>query len=162
MPEKLNALVLNGERHSDLPVVGPKSAQALRDFLDSPEPPTAEQKQIEGMLVKLAIALPKAQSSEAEAHARLDIYWQALRDIPLTDLHYAFSKLVQQAKFFPTVKEILDAAAYPAAARSYRKGRARTLLLKHEREWKAPGAMIGDAERAQAADMIASASGARK
>lgn len=160
MPAKLNDLVLSHTHHSDLPVVGPVSATALREFLDSPEPPCAAQKQVEGMLAKLSIALPKSQSTDVEANARVEIYWQALRDVPLTDLHYAFTKLVQSARFFPTVKEILEAAAYPAMMRSYRKGRAKILLLKHEREWTDPAALIGDAERAQVADIIAGASGA--
>src|SRR3546814_5429429 len=67
------------------------------------------------MLVKLAIALPNAKIDDAEADARLEIYWSALRDIPLPDLRQAYDRLLKTSRFFPTIEEI-RAAAHPSMA----------------------------------------------
>lgn len=138
LPDKLNDLVNRRSSLSDMPVIGPKSASELRRFAEHPLPPIARKDQIEVMLAKLSVALPKAQASEAEVNERLDLYWQALKHHALVDLHQAFGDLLRTCRFFPTIAEI-EAAVKPIAGRRLsRVTQARLLLLKHDREWTPP------------------------
>jgi len=134
LPEKLNDLVMSG----DNPIVGPKTATQLRAFAAEPEPETASKDQVEVMIGKLALATAQAKTTEAEAGARLELYWLALNDIPVCDLRAAFTDLVRTSKFLPTPAEVRTAALLPGARRRYAKSRARHLAWLHDREWKPP------------------------
>lgn len=121
-----------------MPVIGPKSAGELREFIAAPLPPTARRDQVETMLAKLSVALPKSQSSEAEIRERLELYWTALKHHALVDLHQAFGELLRSCRFFPTIAEIEAVIAPIRGRRCGRIAQARLLVLKHEHEWKAP------------------------
>lgn len=138
LPDKLNGLVSRGSSFDHMPVIGPKSAAELRRFIEHSAPPLVQRNQVDTMLAKLSIALPKSQSSEAEAIERLDLYWQALKHHALVDLHQAFGELLRTCRFFPTIAEIEAAVKPIAGRRTSRIVQARMLLLKHDREWKAP------------------------
>lgn len=138
MPAKLNDLVLSG----DSPVVGPESAKALAAFAALPEPPLATQDQVETMIGKLAMATAQAKVSEAEAAARVEMFWLALRDLPIDDLRGAFVELVRTSTFMPTPAEVRSAAIRQGAQRRYAKSRAKHLAWKHEQEWKPASEMV--------------------
>lgn len=132
LPAKLNDLVLSG----DSPIVGPESAKALAAFAEAPEPPLATQEQVETMIGKLAMATAQAKVSEGEASARVEMFWLALRDLPVDDLRGAFLELLRGSKFMPTPAEVRSAAVRQGAQRRYAKSRAKHLAWKHEQEWK--------------------------
>lgn len=134
LDEKLTALVLG----SDSPVVGPASASQLRAYAEQPEPPLADQAQVETMIGKLAIATAQPKVSEAEAAARVDLYWLALRDLPVDDLRAAFVELVKTATFLPTPAEVRTAAVKQGSPRRFAKSRARYLAMLHDTKWKPP------------------------
>lgn len=123
---------------SDSPVIGPKSATALRIFAAEPEPPLAERDQVDVMISKLAMATAQPKVSAAEAGERLNLYWRALGDIPLEDLRHAFDHLLRSATFLPTPAEVRKAAMQHTGKRLYAKSRARFLVWKHETEWAPP------------------------
>src|SRR3546814_18692733 len=95
------------------------------------------------MLGKLAIALPKAKIDDAEADARLEIYWSALRDIPLPDLRTAYARLLKTSRFFPTIEEIRAPAHPSSAMRSNKRMRTQRLITRHDRQWH-PEAQMGN------------------
>jgi hypothetical protein len=132
LSEKLSTLVLSG----DNPVVGPRTASALRAFAAEPEPPLAERSQVDVMISKLAIATAQPKVSPKEAAERLNLYWRALGDLPLVDLGQAFDDLLRASTFLPTPAEVRKAAMHHTSRRRYAKSRARHLVWKHEREWK--------------------------
>lgn len=138
LDDKLTELVLG----PDSPVVGPKSAAVLRDFAAQPEPPLPNENQVDTMLAKLALATAKTKTSPEEAKARLELYWIALRDIPLDDLRAGFVHLLQTATFLPTPAEVRRAARYNGAVRRHAKSRAAWLVKIHEREWREPTEMV--------------------
>lgn len=129
---------------AQMPVIGEKSANALREYVDSLSPPIAQVQDIENMLGKLSIAMPKAAMSEAEAAARLELYWQSLRHHALPDLHAAFGAILRTCKFFPTISEIEDAIRPVRARRIAKQNRAEMLIMKHEREWSPPVTDLAD------------------
>jgi len=139
---KLSDLVLS----SDSPVVGPKSASALRAFASEPEPPLAERDQVDVMIGKLAMATAQPKVSDAEAGERLNLYWRALGDIPLIDLRQAFDHLLRTATFLPTPAEVRKAALGYAGKRLYAKSRARYLAWKHDVEWRPEGETVNPEE----------------
>lgn len=155
LPEKLNAQVSSGESLFDLPVPSPQDAAALRVAIDAAAPPMPEKRQVEVMLTKLSVALPKAQTSAAEAGERLDLYWAGLKDIALPDLHFAFDALIKTARFFPTVAEVRAAAAPPMNMRAYRLSRMRMLLKRHDREWRPDPEALTDEERGEVRAFLA-------
>ena len=138
LSDKLNALVWG----TDSPVVGPKSAAALRAYAEQPEPPLPQQSQVEVMIGKLAITTAQTKVSHAEATERLELYWFALKDVPLADLRWAFGELVKSATFLPTPAEVRAVAMKPGAKRRHAKSRARHLAWKHEQEWTEPKELI--------------------
>src|SRR3546814_4691303 len=87
LPVKLNAAVESNESLFDLPVPAPHHRAALQAALDAGEPPLPSLEQVENMLGKLAIALPKAKIDDAEADARLEIYWSDRKSTRLTSSH---------------------------------------------------------------------------
>src|SRR3546814_17889776 len=106
------------------------------------------------MLGKLAIALPKAKIDDAEADARLEIYWSALRDIPLPDLRQAYDRLLKTSRFFPTIEEIRAAAHPSMAMRSYKRMRMQMLITRHDREWQPDGEPLPDETRREMQTII--------
>lgn len=138
MPAKLNDLVLSG----DSPVVGPESAKALAAYAALPEPPLATQDQVETMIGKLAMATAQAKVSESEAAARVEMFWLALRDLPVDDLRGAFVDLLRSCTFMPTPAEVRTAAIRHGAQRRYAKSRAKHLAWKHEQEWRPATASV--------------------
>lgn len=132
---KLSELVLS----SADPVVGPKTAGALRAFAAEPEPALAERDQVDVMIGKLAMATAQPKVSDAEAGERLNLYWRALGDIPLEDLRQAFDDLLRECTFLPTPAEVRKAAMRHSCRRLYAKSRARYLVWKHETEWEPEG-----------------------
>lgn len=143
----------------DMPVVGPVTAECLRQYLAHSEPPRPTQDELENMLARLAVVLKDGKLSADEAHIRLDIYWKALRDLPLASLHVAFRKLVETATFFPSIAEIREAARGGAVGRfTARRNTARVLVLKHERQWTPPVEEINEAQKVAASEMVSAVS----
>lgn len=138
MPAKLNELLLSG----DSPVVGPNTAGELRAFVAQPEPALPSQDQVETLVGKLAIATAQAKVSESEADARIEMFWLALRDLPVDDLRGAFMDLLRTCTFMPTPAEVRTAAIRQGALRRYAKSRAQHLVWKHEQEWKPSGDIV--------------------
>lgn len=132
LPDRLNELLASGES----PVVGPETAGMLTAYAEQPEPPLASKAQVEVMIGKLALATAQPKVSEAEASARIELYWLALNDVPVDDLRQGFADLVKTAKFLPTPAEVRTAAMKFAARRKYLKSRARHLAWKHRTEWR--------------------------
>lgn len=155
LPDKLSAVVDMGLNLSEMPVVGPISAGHLRTYIEASTPPAPQIGQIETMLAKLSIALPKKQVSDQEANERLDLYWQALRAHALPDLQQAFMVLLRTCRFFPTIAEIEDAVKAIRGPRARRLSAARLLLLKHEREWKPTGELLTAEEARQLGSILA-------
>ncbi len=134
--DKLSALLTA----QDSPVVGPITATALREWLAVPriDPglPTAER--VENMIARLSLATKERAVSEREAKERLDLYWRALRDVPLVDLGRAFDDILKSATFMPTPAEVRSKAARYTALRSYRHSRAKHLVWLHDTKWTPP------------------------
>lgn len=134
LPGNVRDLLMSGES----PIVGPKTAQMLSAFAETPEPATADRAQVEVMIGKLAMATAQPKSSDAEASEQLELYWLALRDLPVDDLRAAFVELLRSAKFLPKPAEVRTAALKAGSARRYAKSRARHLAWKHSVEWTPP------------------------
>ena len=120
LDEKLTELLLG----ADSPVVGPKTARALREFAAQPEPDRVTEPQVETMIGKLAMATAQTKVSEAEAEARVEMYWLALRDLSTIDLRSGFIELLRNSTFLPTPAEVRKAALKCGAVRRYAKSRA--------------------------------------
>ena len=122
-------------------MVGPKTAQALRHFLTGgTEPPLPTRDDVESMLALLSSIKRQRQTTDAEASAQLDLYWQGLRDIPLDDLRHAYDVLLKGSPWFPDISEIRKAAdGGPVKQHRIRQAVAQSIILKHEREWVEPG-----------------------
>src|SRR3546814_14612683 len=99
LPVKLNAAVESNESLFDLPVPAPHHRAALQAALDAVEQPLQRLEQVENMLGKLAIALPKATLDDAEADVRLALYLTALREIPLSDMCQAYNRILKTSHF---------------------------------------------------------------
>ncbi len=134
LDSKLSDLLLSG----DSVVVGPKSAAALRAFVDEPEPELPTESDVDALVMKLAIATAQPKISPVEARERMKLYWQALRDLPLIELKGGFLRLLRTSKFLPTPCEVRTAAIQAGATRRYAKSRARHLLWLHARDYVEP------------------------
>lgn len=142
MPAKIEALLLS----NDSPVVGPATAAQLREIMALPEPQPATEDQVSTMIGKLAIATAQPKVSQTEAEARLEMYWLALRDMPVDDLRAAFLDLLRGCKFLPTPAEVRTAALRHGAIRRHCKSRAAHLEWKHRIEWKPQAEHVAPAE----------------
>jgi len=140
LDEKLSGLLANYQGMASAPVIGPRTAGMLRDFLNAgTEPPLPNKDDVESMLALLSSVKRQRQTSEAEASAQLDLYWHGLRDVPLDDLRHAYDELLKSSPWFPDISEIRKAADNgPVKRHSIRKAVAQTLIDKHEREWSPP------------------------
>lgn len=133
---RLDALLLSGESK----IIGPKAAQALRQWIADAEAfearlamPTPDR--VESLVGRLSLATAKRKIAQAEAEEIHDLYWRALKDMPLVDLAAAFDDLLKSATFLPTPAEIHTKAATFRAARRYAISRARHLVWRHSVEW---------------------------
>ena len=139
LPSKLSRLVDQKLTFSDWPVVGPKSAQALRDYIAACEPPVATPVQINRMITRVANMMPSPRGlTDDESDERMATIRHALRHHALPDLHAAFDAILRTCRFFPTIAEIEALIAPVRGRRMARANRARLLVLKHEREWLPP------------------------
>ncbi len=92
---------------------------------------------VERMVAKLTLAYPAAKVSDAEAGARLDLYADALADIPADILGNACMAALRTHKFFPSVSEIREGCG-ELFKRQWRAMRIRHLIAIHDRDWKEP------------------------
>ena len=134
MPAKLDELLMS----SDLPTIGPKSAEILQQFVDAARPPMPEREQVEVMIAKLSLATANQKRSVDEEAERLELYWLTLRIYPLVDLRSAFLKLLRTCKFMPTPAEIDTVVQDEGYERRRRINRAKHLLMIHYREYIEP------------------------
>ena len=134
LPAKLDELLLS----SDLPTIGPKSAEILQQFVDAARPPMPEREQVEVMIAKLSLATANQKRSVDEEAERLELYWLTLRIYPLVDLRSAFLKLLRTCKFMPTPAEIDTVVQDEGYERRRRINRAKHLLRIHYREYIEP------------------------
>lgn len=134
LPAKLDELLLS----SDLPTIGPKSAEILQQFVDAARPPMPEREQVEVMIAKLSLATANQKRSVDEEAERLELYWLTLRIYPLVDLRSAFLKLLRTCKFMPTPAEIDSVVQDEGYERRRRINRAKHLLMIHYREYIEP------------------------
>lgn len=137
LPEKLDVLVSSQSSLATMPVVGPKSAAALQEFFDHPEPPLADDSWIEKQLVAFSVK-PRRHASALEEEFKLELFVSRLRPFPKVDLGYAFGRLMNESKFYPDISEFIALAKYPAAKRAFKKHQAWKLLHKHKTEWREP------------------------
>jgi len=134
LPAKLDELLLS----SDLPTIGPKSAEILQQYLNAAKPPMPEREQVEVMIAKLSLATANQKRSVDEEAERLELYWLTLRIYPLVDLRSAFLKLLRTCKFMPTPAEIDTVVQEEGYERRRRVNRAKHLLMIHYREYTPP------------------------
>ncbi len=134
LPAKLDELLMG----SDIPTIGPKSAEILQQFVDAPRPPMPEREQVEVMIAKLSLATATQKRSVDEEAERLELYWMTLRIYPLVDLRSAFLKLLRTCKFMPTPAEIDSVVQDEGYARRRRINRAIVLLQIHKRDYIPP------------------------
>lgn len=133
----------------NLPTIGPKSAEILQQYVDSPRPPMPEREQIEIMVAKLSLATASQKRSVDEEAERLELYWLTLRIYPLVDLRSAFLKLLRNCKFMPTPAEIDTVVQDESYDRRRRINRAKHLLMIHYREYTPPQEYVTAEELAE-------------
>lgn len=134
-----------------MPVVGPKSASALREYIDHPEPPLASVDWIEAQIGNFSIK-PHRKATVGDMALLLKTYVSVLSEYPRVDLGYAFGRLMRENRWFPDVSEILVHADYCRRTRKFRRSQAEVLLAKHEREWTPP---IPEEERVKPEELAA-------
>jgi hypothetical protein len=134
-----------------MPVIGPETTAILREFVDHPEPPLAEPEWIEKQIIALSIK-PSRKATATDSKMILATFVTVLKDYSRVDLGYAFGRLMRENKWFPDVSEIIELAEYPRKMRKFKKGQAKMLILKHEREWRRP---IPDEERVKPEELAA-------
>ena len=145
MPAKLNDLLMG----SDLPTIGPKSAETLQQYVDAPRPPMPDREQVEVMIAKLSLATASQKRSQDEESERLELYWMTLRIYPLVDLRSAFVKLLRTCKFMPTPAEIDSVVQEEGRDRRRKLMRAEYLLMMHKRDYVPPKEYVTAEELAE-------------
>ena len=145
MPAKLNDLLMG----SDLPTIGPKSAETLQQYVDAPRPPMPDREQVEVMIAKLSLATASQKRSQDEESERLELYWMTLRIYPLVDLRSAFVKLLRTCKFMPTPAEIDSVVQEEGRERRRKLMRAEYLLMIHHRDYVPPQEYVTAEELAE-------------
>lgn len=93
--------------------------------------------QIKSGIGMLALAYPALKVSPDEAKARLELYAQALGDLPHDILNVALMKALKELTFFPSVSEIRERAT-GFAQRVFRYNRVKQLIAKHDSEYREP------------------------
>jgi hypothetical protein len=134
---------------SDLPTIGPKSAETLQQYVDAPRPPMPDREQVEVMIAKLALATASQKRSQDEEAERLELYWMTLRIYPLIDLRSAFVKLLRTCKFMPTPAEIDSVVQEEGRERRRKLMRAEYLLMIHHRDYVPPQEYVTAEELAE-------------
>jgi len=165
LPAGLRAALESSTSVLEMKVPGPASRAALQAYVDGAAPPLPCEEDVDTIIAGLAVALPRRRDDGAVDAAKLDIYANALADIPLTDLRAASDHLIKTARFFPTVSEIRAAALKTMGPRMSRIGRARLMIMLHDHHWTAPAEQLtpGEARKLRAimADPIAASAKAR-
>jgi hypothetical protein len=137
---KLQGIVDRTRSFSDIPIVGPKTAQearaALREF-ETHESGTGED-QVERLMLKLATVFPNTHGGIAQAAEKMRLYAELLQDIPYDILSAAFRSCALKHKFFPTVAEIREEALPAMHKRLWPVTVLRELVRRHERDWTPP------------------------
>jgi hypothetical protein len=134
---------------SDLPTIGPKSAETLQQYVDAPRPPMPDREQVEVMIAKLSLATASQKRSQDEESERLELYWMTLRIYPLVDLRSAFVKLLRTCKFMPTPAEIDSVVQEEGRERRRKLMRAEYLLMIHHRDYVPPQEYVTAEELAE-------------
>lgn len=137
MSDKTKALLLG----DDKPIVGPNTALELRRFVAEAEaarPRLPERGEVDELVSGLSLATKERATSKDEARVRLGLYWQALKDVPISDLERGFTELVKTATFMPTPAEVRASALVSKTKRERAISRARHLAWLHDREWTPP------------------------
>ena len=145
---RLCELLDRRDSFNDMPVVGPRTAAALQEFIDAIPPGLPDRSDCDRLVGLLANALPKQRGSDIEASALLDQYWLGLQDIPLDGLRFAYLRVLKDDRWFPTVARIREMARgskvdlYRVRCRV-----AQALLTKHRREWSEPAGDMASPEQ---------------
>lgn len=161
LPSKLNTLLDQKMTFSDMPVVGPVSANQLREYIVACQPPMPAPEQINRMVTRIANMMPSprlsddADEAERMAEERMSTYRRALAAHALPDLHTAFDLILRRCRFFPTIAEVEEIIAPIRAKRMARANRAGMLVMKHEREWREPQPLLTSADAAQLGRILA-------
>lgn len=136
LSEKLAALL----KSQDNPIIGPKTATELRNWLTAqPEPAMATTDDVDEHVTALSLVLKERPgTTKLEAGARLDLYARALKGVAKADLARGTDDLLRTMTFMPTPAEVLKAANKYAARREFAHFRARQLIRDHEAKWKPP------------------------
>jgi len=151
-------------RSSDSPVVGPRTAKALSEWVeaqrprrtlaqiaqDGPEQEKEAMGKMDSLVGRMALATKERPLTPAANEERLDIYWRVLRNQTLVDLGAAFDELMRTLKWMPTPAEVYQAAARSKISREWPIVRAKHLIWLHEREWQPP---IPEEDRPSAAEV---------
>ena len=99
---------------------------------------------------KLALAFPASKVSDEEAEGRLELYSEALADVPADVLGEACMAVVREARFFPTPSEI-RAKCGTLARRQWELSKIRGLIATHDRMWRPEGEPLTADQRAEMA-----------
>ncbi len=110
---------------------------------------------IELEIGKMALLYPSGKLTGAESEARLELYIELLRDLPFDCLRHGFFQIAKVSRYFPTVAEIREHAEPMVRERKAKVFALRQLLLKHQREWRAPVADKDICSPAEAASIMA-------
>ena len=154
LPDGLLAALNSRQSVLELKIPGPISRAALQAYVDGARPPLADEEEIDTIVSRLAVALPRKRDQPGVEAAKLDIYTSALRDVPLVDLRAASDWLINNAGFFPSVAEIRKAVAKVAGPRTARIARAELMIMRHDRDWTPP---IADGEAVDVGSVVAEA-----
>ncbi len=87
--------------------------------VSSPTSKPATRSEIQRMVTKASFAYPAVKLSDQEARVRLEVYADALSDIPADILGVAFLEAVKTIKFFPSIAELRALAHAEALRRKY-------------------------------------------
>jgi hypothetical protein len=115
----------------------------------------SDEEEIELEIGKMALLYPNGKLTPAESDARIEIYIELLRDLPFDCLAHGFRQAVKASRFFPTVAEIREHADAMLRERKAKIFALSQLLLKHQREWRAPVADKDICSPAEAASIMA-------
>ena len=97
----------------------------------------AQRSEIEEAVAMLSLAYPALKATPQEAAARIELYAQALSDLPPSVLQAACMSALRECRFFPSVSEIRERSGDLSKMR-WRLSRMRHLIAKHDAEWREP------------------------
>lgn len=101
-------------------------------------------------ITKLALAYPAARVSDAEAEARLELYADALADVPGDVLGQACAAVLRESRFFPAPAEIRERCS-GMMIRRWELSKIHALIRTHDRKWRPDPEPLSDADRAEVA-----------